>query len=679
MSYIPKIRIISELGELEYKQASDLNLNFSRIVDDFSDIENRFGDFSYTFKLPITKNNSKIFGSPETIGSKRYFVKNRNISCKVYDRNQMLLDGLINLENVSEDAYECKFYSKFKELIDSLNDVNDLGEKKTLKDLNFPVVEDWNYESSIITHIAANYKNSDETFYQYPLSFYSTFYCQNSYYTGYTDYRGQAFDSDRPRQEYYYLLNSIGSNKNRIYFHQVPPCVYLVSIVEQILEDAGWTLGGQFFTQDNIKKIVLLYNGEDDPYDKAISGLTIFSGSTPVDLQIAKFLPDMSQSEFLKGVMNMFNLYFLIDTNNKIISFETYDTFFRATDGVDPYDITSNVDLAQGYKFSYLENNNPSIMFQEAGNRLVLGDNRIMSGATDSAFSTEFINTSGKAFNQTFNRIGFIETSDPRQNTYGSEEEKIKIPFAEPTVMRKYIWNDYDIFGGAQNAEAHYVYIPILSKQTVADNNGMKFNKKNEDTYLQNNESSIKFQGKPSLMYYYGEPTGYFENKSGKGELANYLYYHMYTGSTAFNVRIPIVSPFQLISNRTAIDDWLNNVNISNADDRRTTVASYLQGLYQMLGSASGFTDSQLTNYSLVFDDNGYFHETLWSMFHKHKYDRYQQSEIFEAEMIMTSYDWHELQINRPVKYRGELYSIVSIEAYNPITQKATIKLVKKL
>lgn len=94
MSYIPKLRIITELGELEYKEVRDLSLNFSRIVDDFSDIENRFGDFSYDFTLPITKNNSKIFEAPESIGSKGYFVKNRNISCQVYDNNQLLLDGI---------------------------------------------------------------------------------------------------------------------------------------------------------------------------------------------------------------------------------------------------------------------------------------------------------------------------------------------------------------------------------------------------------------------------------------------------------------------------------------------------------------------------------------------------------------------------------------------------------
>jgi hypothetical protein len=180
-------------------------------------------------------------------------------------------------------------------------------------------------------------------------------------------------------------------------------------------------------------------------------------------------------------------------------------------------------------------------------------------------------------------------------------------------------------------------------------------------------------------MYYYGIPTTDFENKTGKGSLSNFLYYNMYTGATKHNVHIPIVSPFQLISNRTAIEAWLNGITLNTIDDRRTTVCSYLQALWQMLGTATGVTDEQLTDYSLVFDDNGYYHETLWSMFHKYKWDRYQTSELFTGDMMMNSYDWNQMEINRPLKYKGELYSLVSIEGYNPVLNRATIRMIKKL
>jgi hypothetical protein len=684
MSSISNLRIITELGELIYRQVADLNLSFSRIVDDFTDISNRFGDFSYEFNLPIVKENSLIFGAPESIGSKNFFVKNRNILCQVYNNNQLLLDGLINLESLTKDTYKCKFFSKFKELIDVLNQSSVTNNSKTLKELNFDPILGWDYETSIKEHILANYKNSDETFYQYPISFYSTFYCESSVYSGKTDaFPSYPFVSDRSIQNFYYLFNTVytgHTTNNRMFFHQIPPAIYMVSIVKQILEDAGWGLGGQFFDDPNIKKIILLYNGTDDIYDQAITGTTIYSGSIPVTLHMEKFLPDMSQADFLKAIINMFNLYFRIDTANKIIEFEPYDVYFRYTENIDPYDLTGKIDISSSNNnVSYFLNNNPSLVFKAAGNQQVFGDNKAMKGSTLNATNTYWNNVSNATYNQTFNRVGYQELSNANLNNYVATAQNIEIPFAEPTIKRQIIWNDYDNTDTNKSAGPQTIYLPMLSKQTPSDNNNMKFNKKDTDTYLFNDESSIKFQGEVTLMYYYGLPTTDTENVSTVGSLSKYMYVNMYIGGVKYDIPIPVVSPFQLTTSRDDIGAWLNSVTDSNIDDRRSTVASYLQALYQLMYNSTGIHTGYTTDFSLVFDDNGYFHETLWTKFHKYKWERYQNSELLTADMIMTSYDWNALQINRPILYNRELYSLVSINGFNPITQRANIQLIKKL
>ena len=677
MGNISNLKIETELGELVYKQVQDLNLSFSRIVDDFTDVANRFGDFSYEFNLPIVRQNSLVFGSPETKGSKKIFLKNRNIRCQVYNNNQLILDGLINLEGITKDTYRCKFYSKFKELVDTLNEETTDGDEKTLRDLNFPVVDDWDYETSIMKHIRANYLDSDETFYQYPVSFYSTYYCQESYYNGVNDDRGDAFGADRDHQNYYFMLNSVGADNNRMYHHQIPPAVYVTSIVEQILADAGWKLGGQFFYRSEVKKILYLYNGEDDIYDQATG---VYSGHTTLGLKIQNFLPDMGQAEFLKGIINMFNLYFRIDVNNKILELETYDTYFRNTDDVDPYNINDLVDQGSfNNTTTYFLNNNPSITFTPNDNRGVFGNNQVMTGATDNATDQTWESVSSKLYNQVFNRVGFSENTNVNLNQYVSTVSNIELPFGEPNVKSHFIYNDYNINGSSQSATFQRMYLPILSKQNPSDNNGQKFNKKDTDTYLWNTEASIKFQGNGCLMYYYGIPTTDFENKSGKGSLADYMYFNMYTGATINRVPIPVVSPFQLMDYRDNVNDWLDGVTNANVSDRRTPVASYLQSVWQMMGTSSGVPSGKTTSFSLVFDDNGYFHDTLWSKFHKYKWDRYQNSEMFIADLRMNSYDWDQLQINRPILYKNELYSLVSLEGFNPITQRASIKMIKKL
>ena len=154
---------------------------------------------------------------------------------------------------------------------------------------------------------------------------------------------------------------------------------------------------------------------------------------------------------------------------------------------------------------------------------------------------------------------------------------------------------------------------------------------------------------------------------------------YTYAGATINRVPLPIVSPFQLSNYRDAIDAWLDGITLTNILDRRTPIASYLQSVWQMMGTSTGAPSGKTTNFSLVFDDNGYLHNTLWSTFHKYKWDRYQNSEMFTADLRMNSYDWDQLQINRPILYRDELYSLVSLEGFNPITQKASIKIIKKL
>lgn len=670
MAETSNIRIITALGKLAYRNAEDLGIVFSRIVDDFTDLSNRFQDFSYDFELPFLKENSLVFGAPEAKGSVNFFNRNQSIECQVYLNDSLLLDGLINLESITYSGYKCKFFSKFKELIDAIDAPNADGSDKTLKDLQFPEIVNWSYELSMILHISTNYKNSDETFYQYPFSYYGTHFTQEGIYSGYTDSYTRPGESwgttvDDTYQNFYYLFNQRnGRVNNRFYIHQIPPAVYLVSIVKQILADAGWKLGGQFFESDTMKKIIYLYAGDDDIYDQATG---VESGSSALTLQIAKFLPDDSQSDFLKDVINMFNLYMKVDITNKVVSFETYNTLFG--DKFNPYDITNKINIST-LSMVYEQNNNPSIEFEKAQNQNVVGDNYLMSYSGNNSFTQDWEKTSNVNYYSFMNKKGTTDS--------------IKLGFSEPNVKRSFIYNDSNISGINKDAEVNTIYLPCLTKQSPTDNANMKFNKASGDTYLYNDESTIKFAGKGSLMFYYGRPLNEFETKSGDGYLSTFMYVNVYVGALLNRVPINVVSPFQLQNYRTAINDWLGSINATNItskiNDRRTITATYLQTLWQMMGQDSqDLPDSVLTDFSLVFDDNGYFHNTLWSVFHKYKYDTYQNSNIVEAEMRMNANDWQEMQIERPIMFNNEIYSLVAIEGYNPIARTCSIRMIKKI
>ncbi len=622
------IRIVTKYGELFYKSAEDLNILFNRIADDLSDVENKYGEFSYDFFLPNVVQNAKVFDYVIQQGRKKVFKKNQNMPCKVYNNNSLILDGVISLLGVSESGYRCKFNSNFTALIDIL-------QEKRLNELEFPVVEDWQYETSIINHILADYKDCDETTHQFPLTFYSTKYAEESLYTGKTDAWGIPFRVDNARQNYYYFLNSLATSKyNRTFYHEMPPAIYLVSIVKQILEDAGYSLGGQFFQQDNIKKIILLYAGEDDIYDKATG---VVSGSTELNLQIGRFLPDLRQSDFLQSVINMFNLYMIVDGN--IIKFETYKNLFGDTSNA--YDLTNKID-EKTIEFEYMQYN-PSITFEDSNNKEVMGDSFIMSGNTST-----FTKNDNKLFYDIFNHIG--------------EEDNLRVRFAIPNISRKLLWNDYNASGTLTNNGTSNIYLPCMTRQTIHENENKPFNKNPDDTYLFNNESSISFRGTGSMMYYYGLSTD-----------TDY-YINIYTGTTINRIPIPIVSPFQFKTFRDDINAVITGMTPSTINTKEAVVASYMQSVYEMCSGQAAFA----TEYSLLFDDT-YLHNTLFIEFHQLKYDRYENSEVLTADVRLTPYDWQQLQINRPVKYNKELYHIVSIENYDIVNQVGIIKMLKTL
>lgn len=629
MANTNRIKIIVYGEELDYKSVEDLGIKFNRVVDDLQDLSKKFGDFSYSFALPITKNNSKIFNYANAHGKRNKFIPNQDLPCTVYNNNELLLDGVISLQGITNDSFNCIFYSKLKEFTDIIKD-------KTLRELEFDEIT-FNYETTIIDHLNADYGDSDTALYQFPLVFYSTYYCQYSIYNGENDFNGNAIIADQMYQNYYYCFNSVtGGKYNRFYHHQFPMSLYVVRIVEQIFKDAGWTIGGQFWNHPDVKKIVLLYAGEQDIYDQATG---IESGSGEVQLQPAKMLPKMKQLDFIKGLINTFNLYFKIDVNNKSIIFEPWTTYF--TSGFNPYDITSKV-FKETIEIDYMDNNDPSITFKEGQNRLVMGDNLVSTGYTTNPDSMTWHKASEVNLDKFFNKVG---TTD-----------EISLPWAEPTVKRTYLWNDYDSAGSSTGAGAQQIYTPLMSKQNPNENGSKPFNKSSGHTYVFNTEETIKFDGKPMLAFYLGQATD------------TYNYINIYTGSTINRVKFGVASPYQVNAYRTPIQSYMDAPDSLN--DRKTIAATYLETSYNMLSTNT-------TTFSLCLDDNGYFHDTLWSKFHAPKYDRYTNSDIFTAKMRMNNFDWNEMQINRPIMYNNEIYHIVEIKGYDPIQRLATITLIK--
>lgn len=668
MANTTNIKIIVEGNfNLDYVSPEDLAIKFNRTVEDFTDLSKRFGEYSYTFTLPKTKNNALAFEFPDAKGRRGVFVGTQK-SCRVYNNDRLLLDGVIELRAIKADAYACAFFSKFTQLLDSFLD--EQGEEKTLQDiLSLGTIKSFAYEPDIEDHLNAGL-TPEETNYQFPLIHYSTYWTPYSITNGAApDFNGNSFlIPDNYLQNWYYLLSSDdGTGTNQLYFHQFPLAVYIVPILEGILEDAGWSLGGSFFQRDDIQKIIMLFTGDNDIYDTAIGcpeegiSLDACTGTTggtntSDDLWIATFLPDIDQSEFISGLLNMFNLYFTIDVDQKIIKFETWDVLF--SDKYDPYDITDKV-FRDSLTFSRIDNYDPTIEFEDAENMRVLGDNKVMVSDEDIANDVTYADTEEKYTKQVFNKIGSTDS--------------ISVPFAIPNVGRKYLRNDFDVNGVDRNGGDFQIFLPILTSQTPQDNDSKPFYKTTGDTFVQNDEGTIKYKGKPTLMWYYGQSESDYEKVTGHDN-ANFYWCRI---GTTDRTKIGFANPFTLVQGAALdrVNEYLATPPIAKSKD--TAEASYLKGLHYNIGKVAGDV-ADVPPFSLTFGESDEFHNTLYTEFHKNKYDLYYNSELLEGTMRMDEFSWNEMQINRPIRYNDEIYSIISIDNYDVVNNTATIKLIKK-
>lgn len=659
---ISNIKIQTSDGrQIDFEKEEDLSIRMNRIADDLQDIEARFGEFSYSFSLPMTRNNTSIFGFAGVPHIRKTFKVNP-IDVKLYNNDLILLAGQLELQEIVDNKYKCILYSKLTQLIDDLKD-------KNMQELsNCPKIP-WDYENTIINHILTGGTNCDDTPYQFPLVYYNTFFCPTSIFSGFTDtitdgkgYTGHLFQRERDSQNWYYMINRTSLGKNEVYHHQMPLAFFIKPMMEYMLNDVGWSMAGSFWEDENIKRIIMPYVGDTDVYDRAVycsDGSLEVSGvctSGTMMLDTAKFMPDMDCVDFMESIIKLFNLYLQIDLNEKTIVFETYDTMFGSK--VAPYSINNKI--ISDIKLSKIEDYNPSIKFEDINNKRILGDNfYLISSGTNAYTNTNYRMTSNNTlFDKVFNHIG-------------TTDGEISIGFGAPAIKRMRLRNDYDINDVNRYAGDTVMFLPFISKQLPDDNNNKAFSKKDTDSVVYNTEETIQYDGKPTLYYYYGISNSDFKQHTELvGVQSDYLYFNF----NDTNLRIPFASPFALTSYRDVINETLNSIS-GNTDD--IMLASYMQSIYLMMASSTGVSNT--TEFSLILADNNNFGETIYTKFHKNKYRRYEESEMLEANIKINNYDFNNLQINQPVEYNNDIYSILSIENYDIVKNTATIKLIKQL
>ena len=200
------------LGDLDLANFKDFPLALTKGIVNLDNLKARTGTYSKTFKVPNTKNNSKLLSNVDNINSKKDYrdALGRKPCVIIVNNNQNDLGFLQVSKAINKDYFELIFFG------------NNIDWVKSASELKLNTIN-WRNNIQIYdnSHIElANAETSDNYDHAYP-------------YIS----RGGNIANDTASVEDFY------------------PCFYLRSILERGLNELGWNLNSSFLISSSFKKI----------------------------------------------------------------------------------------------------------------------------------------------------------------------------------------------------------------------------------------------------------------------------------------------------------------------------------------------------------------------------------------------------------------------------------------
>jgi hypothetical protein len=672
---IPKVKvIINAVDELELQDVTDIDIKLNRVVDDLQTPDKKFFEYSFTLTVPFTKINNRIMNHINEFDKDKKF-RVTDFNARIYVNSKKIFDGILRINSLTDQGYKCKFFSKAVTLFDSLK-------SKKLNEANFSPIS-WSYEATIRSYCNNEYSPLDNTSpIQFPMAFYRTWYTPADYMAS-VGYTAPAYESVRCKPDYNLLLmentfNNGGVKYNTSFYQQFPPAVFVYSIIKQIFQDAGWGVSSSWLEMDTTKRLIVPYNGDNSVWDRG-NGLSLDG----TQLYPGKFLPDMKQSEFLAGLINMFNLYVIVDADKQQVTLETYNNLFGDT--YNPYDITDKV-FEDTVEIAPADTRTVTFTYNDDDlNKDIVGLKRANSNLQPLGGSYNPYSTIFDKYNTT-DKYNYANKTSDANLPFNKE---IKIPFSATNMVKVLMYN-YEPWSGATNNTYVGVelLLPMMSDQTLGDNSDNCFSEATGTTYLNNSPALYKYDGNTRILIWHGHSTSnykvrYLTGGGGSGSLGSAIRkdycwvnhgYPFAAGVAKMRLNFASfqgypsvnVSPQQVYNRAIVYNDYSGSTVYPIND---VFNAHYCVEMEQTIG------EGRSTEYSLSLSDSFANHQTLYNRFHKAKWENFRYNEVLSADMRMTERDWIEMHVARTIRYRKQLYRIVGITAYNPILQTASIEL----
>lgn len=229
------IDILVNGERIDILDRSSINLRMNNVVWDPTEITNTQAEYSFSFNLPTTPTNNKIFNYANALGKNNKF--NNVYTCEVYTDETLLFKGSLKIRSIEKGFYNVNLVNI------KINTVEDIFGDMKLNELN------WFVPFEGINSI--NEYNADMTSKVFfPLVSYGVF--QKSPSTSeYSDIEN-------------YTSKFVFDKTNKWYYETFNPSLNLLETVKRLFEQKGYTLEGNVLQDKIIQNIYMSTNLADE-------------------------------------------------------------------------------------------------------------------------------------------------------------------------------------------------------------------------------------------------------------------------------------------------------------------------------------------------------------------------------------------------------------------------------
>lgn len=237
--------------KLDLESQKSLNLRFNNVLYDPEKISSTQADYSFSFEIPSTPNNDRIFDYANNLSKLNRFHQRWN--AEVYADGEIIFEGSLTLNGYKEKKYQCNLVSV---KVYSLDEI--FGES-VMTDMDWYIPFDGGDSGNTIdnNHSINAYNSTMTSGVCFPLVSYGAF--QKSPYNSddvANDYTSK-FDMDK---------------YNRWYIESFYPSLNMLETLKRTFEYKGYRVGGDVFNDSFLQDIYMstsLADGQDPLYNLA--------------------------------------------------------------------------------------------------------------------------------------------------------------------------------------------------------------------------------------------------------------------------------------------------------------------------------------------------------------------------------------------------------------------------